>query len=235
MSPFRNKKIKVEETEINAYSEAGYDGNSSKPRLAWDVLRVVFGILLVMAIITAGSVFFVQVNRYRYITNQTAEFNRIAAQVEDDMKNRLNEVNDLFIAERVNDLFMRDDIRIFSYAFWKYELFVNDTAISPTTTELRVNPGDKIYIKETRNKTALPEEFVKVGNLTQGDENDRLSNHFTVSGKSYSVKDNKEGAVSTYTLEDLNNKSGDKFVIVFSVQLQERLGFEKEQLAVFVN
>jgi hypothetical protein len=81
----------------------------------------------------------------------------------------------------------------------------------------------------------LPEEFVKVGNLTQGDENDRLSNHFTVSGKSYSVKDNKEGAVSTYTLEDLNNKTGDKFVIVFSVQLQERLGFEKEQLAVFVN
>lgn len=235
MSPFRNKKTKVEETEINAYSEAGYDGTSSKPKLAWDVIRVVFGVLLVMAIITAGSVFFVQVYRYRYITNQTVEFNRLSAEVEFNLNNNLDEVNDLFIAERVNDLFKRDDIRIFSYGFWKYELFVNDTAISPTTTELRVNPNDKIYIKETRNKTALPEEFIEIGNLTQGDENDRLSNHFTVSGKSFSVKDEKDGLVNTYTLEGLDNMSGDKFVLVFSVQLQERLGFEKEQLAVFVN
>jgi hypothetical protein len=154
MSPFRNKKIKVEETEINAYSEAGYDGNSSKPRLAWDV----FGCLwhfVGYGDNNRSSVFFVQVNRYRYITNQNAEFNRIAAQVEDDMKNRLNEVNDLFIAERVNDLFMRDDIRIFSYAFWKYELFVNDTAISPTTTELRVNPAIK-YTKKHGTKPRCP-------------------------------------------------------------------------------
>lgn len=235
MKPFRNKKAKVEETEINAYSEAGYDGTSSRPKIAWDVIRVVLGVILIIASITAASVFFVQVYRYRYITNQTAEFNRLAAEVEYDLNNNLDEVNDLFIAERVNDLFQRDDIRIFSYGFWKYELFVNDTAIAPTTTELRVNPGDKIYIKETRNKTVLPEEFVEIGNLTQGDENDRLSNHFTVSGKSFSIKDEKDGAVSTYTLEGLDNKSGDKFVLVFSVQLQERLGFEKEQLAVFVN
>lgn len=235
MSPFRNKKPKVEETEVFAYSETGYDNKELKAKLFWDLIRVVLGVLLILGVITAGSIFFVQVYRNHYITNQTAEFNRLAAEVDYNLNNRLDEVNEQFIAERVNDLFKRDDIRIFSYGFWKYELFVNDTAISPTTTELRVNPNDKIYIKETRNKTALPEEFIEIGNLTQGDENDRLSNHFTVSGKSFSVKDEKDGLVNTYTLEGLDNKSGDKFVLVFSVQLQERLGFEKEQLAVFVN
>jgi hypothetical protein len=234
-----NKTDEVKQEGIEKPNEksggTGYgDLALNKKLLHRDILRLVTAILLVLAVIAASAVLFVWVRTYYRTARLTDNYTARAAVVEDDLKNNLAAVNDKFAVERLQTFFEKGDIYVFSYDLWNYEMLVNDVPVAPSTTALTINAADKISIRETLKQTVLPAEFVSVGSLTRGDTNDSLRNHFSLSGKDYKLTENKEGNITSFSVDDIALNSGDIFYIQFSVQLQQRLGFETDKITVTV-
>ena len=228
-------KQSIDITEgANAYSTAGYSDTSNKPLMYKSIKRFILAIVLILCVIFAGSLLFVTIKTYYYTTKQTSGYITKAGEIENDLRKNLAIVNDKYITEELKSVFTKDDIYIFSYNLWSYELFVNKTKIN-STSALSMNVGDKIYIKEKWRKSILPKEFINIGNLTRGDMNDSLTNHFGVSGKTFQIKETKSELQNTYTIEKLSIKKGDTFKIILSGQLSRRLNFTKDVIVVKVN
>ncbi len=218
--------------ESAGYANTKYDIKSRKA-LFKSIRRFILSVVLVLAVIFAGSVLFVTIKTNYYLAKQTDEYNTRSGEIQTDLKSNLEAVNNRYISETIKTVFTQDDIYAFTYNLWSYGLYVNDMKITSTNT-LTINPADKIYIKEICKPSILPDEFVKLGNLTRGDANDSLINHFSLKGKPYIIKTNKKGLVNTYTISGTVFKIGDKFNIVLSDQLARRLDFTRDVIKVIV-
>jgi len=227
-----DKKIEEKNYEGNAYG-AGYKENSHKPRILKSTKRIIFSIVLILSVIFSGSFLFVKTETYFYTKNQTKDFIAKAGEIAEDLKNNLAAKNDQFITENLNTLFTKDDMYVFSYNLWSYGLYINNTKIN-SSSPITINPGDRISIIESRKESSLPPAFISLGNLTRGDVNDSLSNHFAMSKKTYKLVAKTIGLKTTYTVEGLSLKSGETFNILLSVQLETRLGFERDTIVVHV-
>jgi hypothetical protein len=227
-----NKSGKENNAE-NAYSEAGYTATSNKRRLQKSTKRIIACTILLLLVISAGSFLFVITETYYYTKNQTSDFITKAGEIAADLKNNLTAKNEQYITDNLNVLFSKDDIYVFSYKLWSYGLYVNNTKIT-SSAPLSISPGDKISIVETSHKSALPPAFTSIGNLTRGDKNDSLSNHFAINKKTYKLAAKTEGLKTTYTVEGLSLKSGETINILLSVQLETRLGFDRDTIVVHV-
>jgi hypothetical protein len=222
-----------ESSENNAYSEAGYRDNSHRLRMQKSTKRIIASIVLILSVIFAGSFLFVTTETFFYTKNQTSDFISKANEIAADLKNNLAAKNDQFITDNLNTLFSKDDIYVFSYNLWSYGLYVNNTKVT-SSSPLSINPGDTISVVETRQESSLPAAFISLGNLTRGDTNDSLSNHFAISKKTYKLTAKTNGLKTTYTVENLSLKSGETFNILLSVQLESRLGFERDAIVIHV-
>lgn len=227
----------VKENIISEKENAGYGATkydiSSKKSLYKSIRRFVLCVVLILVVIFTGSVLFVTVKTNYYLAKQTDEYNIRADDIKTDLKNNLKAVNDNFIVDAMKTVFTDDDIYVFTYNLWTYDLYVNEKKIT-STDSLEINKDDKIYIKEIQKKSTLPDSFINLGNLTRGDVNDSLKNHFSLKGESYIIKVDKEGLVNTYTLTETTFEPGDKFKIVFSDQFARKLNFDKDVIAVTV-
>ncbi len=214
----------------------GYEGYSDtvrKAKLRKSIIRFVLAVILILAIIAASAVLFVRIKTYYFTSNQTEDYFARAGVIENEINNNLAERNDKFAAERLNAFFKFEDKKDFSSSLWSYTLLVNDVHVDLTTTVLTVKPGDKISIKEALAQTLLPNEFVIVGSLTQGDAGDSVDNHFgfykdAKKMADYRIEEIRDGNNTTYTTEDLALVSGDTFNMLISVQLQEKLGINSD-------
>ena len=211
-----------------------YTDNVQKTSLRKAIIRIAAVTVLLLAVIGAGAVLFVSIYNYDTMANQTDYYFERADSIQNDIVTNLTELNDKFAVERLNTFFTKDEVYSFSYSLWKYELLVNGNPLDVATANLTLSPGDKISIRESLVDTRLPKDFVNIGNLLRGDANDSMKNHFALNGQTYQLVEKKEGFVSTYTVENLELKSGTTFNMLLSVQLQERLGFEKDVIVVTV-
>lgn len=217
----------------SAYNSAGRRKESNKPFMQKSIKRIIMAIVLILAVIFAGSILFVTIKTYYYTTKQTNDYIVKAGEIQEDLKLNLEAVNEQYITEELKTVFSKDDIYVFSYNLWSYGLYINDKKIE-STVPLSVSPGDKIYIKETWKKTVLPAEFINIGSLTRGDVNDNLSNHFALSEKTFNIKQSKTKQTNIYTITGADFKSGDRFNIMLSDQLARRLNFVRNVIAVRV-
>jgi len=236
----RNKlKVDTEEVQNNTpvSNEDGggdYTGNAQKSSLRKSILRLAAATVLILAVIAAGAVLYVSIYNYYTMSKQTDYYFERADSIQNDIVTNLVELNDKFAVERLNNFFAKDEVYSFSYNLWKYELLVNGNPLDVATANLTLKPGDKISIRESLVETILPKDFVNIGNLLRGDPNDSMKNHFALNAQTYQLAEQKEGFVTTYTTENLNLVSGTSFNILLSVQLQERLRFERDVIAVTV-
>jgi len=230
---FSGKKTGKENSEDNPYSDAGYSGASNKPRMHKSTKRIIASIVLILSIIFAGSFLFVTTETYFYTKNQTKDIIAKANETAADIKYNLAAKNNQFITDNLNTLFSKDDIYVFTYNLWSYGLYVNNTKIT-SSSPLSINPGDTISVVEKRQESSLPAAFISLGNLTRGDANDSLSNHFAIDKKTYKLAAKTNGLKTTYTVKDLSLKSGETFNILLSVQLETRLGFDRDTIVVKV-
>lgn len=223
-----SKKNKADRGSIESDS-----ATTVKQQLRRDILRIIAATVLVLASITAGAVLFVSMNTYRSTSKQTDDYFIRAADIENGIKTNLKALNDKFALGRLDSFFSKDDVHSYAYNLWKYELLVNGKPIASTNT-LTIAPGDEIIIKESLEETMLPPEFLAYGNLTRGDVNDSLKNHFSLKGKTYILNEKKEKLTTIYKVEELSIKTGEEFFMFLSVQLQERLDFESDIITVTV-
>ncbi len=210
----------------------GGAATTQKP-LRRSILRIIVAIVLILAVIAAGAILFVSINTYYSTSKQTDDYFSRAAAIENDIKTNLVELNDKFALERLNSFFTKDEVYSFAYNLWQYELMLNDKPV-PSTEALTIAPGDEISIKESLNETMLPPEFLAYGNLTRGDVNDSLKNHFSLNKKTYILKEEKDRLSTIYRVEDLSVEKGESFNLLLSVQLQERLSFERDVVVITV-
>ena len=211
-----------------------YTDNVQKTSLRKAIIRIAAVTVLLLAVIGAGAVLFVSLYNYYTMSNQTDYYFERADSIQNDIVTNLTELNDKFAVERLNTFFTKDEVYSFSYSLWKYELLVNGNPLDVATANLTLSPGDKISIRESLVDTQLPKDFVNIGNLLRGDSNDSMKNHFALNAQTYQLVEKSEGFVNTFTAENLDLKSGTTFNILLSVQLQERLKFERDVIAVTV-
>lgn len=234
---FNDKENEVEQESIasgnNVFSQTDYDDATDKRPLRRIILRIVVAIVLTLAVIATGAILFVSINKYYSTSKQTDDYFSRAGIIENDIKTNLDDLNDKFALRRLDSFFTKDEVYSFAYNLWKYELQVNGKPIASTET-LTIAPGDVISIKESLDETMLPPEFLAYGNLTRGDVNDSLKNHFSLNKKTYVLNAKKERLSTTYTVEDLDATKGESFNLLLSVQLQERLDFERDVIVVTV-
>lgn len=204
-----------------------------KHPLRWSILRIIAAIVLILAVIATGAILFVSINKYYSTSKQTDNYFSKAAAIENDIKTNLPKLNDKFALERLDSFFSKDEVYSFAYNLWQYELQVNGKPI-PSTETLTIAPGDEISIKESLDETMLPPEFLAYGNLTRGDVNDSLKNHFSLNKKTYILNEKKDKLSTIYKVEDLSLEKGESFNLLLSVQLQERLNFERDVIVVTV-
>jgi archaellum component FlaF (FlaF/FlaG flagellin family) len=228
----KNQNETVAENDIDVVS--ANSETVKKPMLHISIIRFVVAVLLVLAVIAAGAVLFVSIKTYFVTSQQTEDYYARADKIQNDISNNLAVMNDKFAVDRLNLFFTKDEVYSFSYSLWKYELLINGTPVEKTTANLTLNPGDTISLRESLVETLLPKDFVNIGNLTRGDANDSIKNHFSLYTQTYQLVEKSEGFVTTYTAENLELKSGTTFNMLFSVQLQERLQFEKDVIVVTV-
>jgi len=221
--------------EGRSLPKADYAVNTDKESLRKSILRIAAVIVLILALIATGAVLFVSIKTYYFTSKQTEDYNQRAAVIQADIKDNLAAVNDKFAVERLNKFFTRDEIYSFAYNLWKYELLLNGAPVGKSASALTIKQGDVISVKEALTETLLPEEFLEAGKLTRGDKNDSLKNHFGLNKKIYDLTEKKEGLTTIYTVENLRLASGERFNLLLSVQLQERLTFDSDVIAVTVN
>lgn len=210
------------------------DETAYKLPLRKSVVRFVMAIVLSLAVIAVGAIVFVGINTYYTTSKQTDDYIKRTEIIETGIKTDLDNLNDKFALEKLNTFFTKDEVYSFAYNLWKYELLLNGKPVASTEETLTISPGDIISIKESVEETMLPRDFLAYGNLTRGDVNDSLKNHFSLSEKKYVLKEKKEKFSTTYTVEDVSFEKGEKFELVLSVYLQERLEFEKDVIPVTV-
>jgi hypothetical protein len=198
------------------------------------IIRIVFASVLILALIAAGAVLFVSIKTYYVTSKQTENYFARAESIQADIKDNLVDLNDKFAVERLNKYFTKDEVYSIVYNLWKYELLINDVPVDKSASAVTIKKGDIISIKETLSETLLPEEFAGIGNLTRGDANDSLKNHFALNKKTYNLTGQKEGLTTVYTVNDLQLSSAESFNMLLSVQLQERLGFVTDVIVVTV-
>lgn len=238
MRDIENIKKNVAEQE-NMEPDSGIfpqtDDNEAvdKHPLRWSILRIIAAIVLILAVIATGAILFVSINKYYSTSKQTDNYFSKAAAIENDIKTNLPKLNDKFALERLDSFFSKDEVYSFAYNLWQYELQVNGKPI-PSTETLTIAPGDEISIKESLDETMLPPEFLAYGNLTRGDVNDSLKNHFSLNKKTYILNEKKDKLSTIYKVEDLSLEKGESFNLLLSVQLQERLNFERDVIVVTV-
>lgn len=211
-----------------------YTDNVQKTSLRKAIIRIAAVTVLLLAVIGAGAVLFVSIYNYYTMSNQTDYYFERADSIQNDIVTNLTELNDKFAVERLNTFFTKDEVYSFSYSLWKYELLVNGNPLDVATANLTLSPGDKISIRESLVDTRLPKDFVNIGNLLRGDSNDSMKNHFALNAQTYQLVEKSEGFITTYTTENLNLVSGTTFNMLLSVQLQERLKFERDVIVVTV-
>jgi len=231
------KKETIDNIDTGGTDDTGggdYTNNTGKMLLRKSILRIAVVTVLILAVIAAGSVLFVSIYNYYNTSRQTDYYFERADSIDNDIINNLAVLNDKFAVDRLNSFFTKDEVYSFSYNLWKYELLVNGNPLDVATANLTLSPGDKISIRESLVDTRLPKDFVNIGNLLRGDANDSMKNHFALNGQTYQLVENSEGYVTAYTAENLELKSGTTFNILLSVQLQERLRFEKDVIVVNV-
>lgn len=210
------------------------DDVTDRQPLRRTILRIIVAIVLILAVIATGAILFVSINTYYSTSKQTEDYFSRAGIIENDIKTNLDALNDKFALGRLDSFFTKDEVYSFAYNLWQYELLVNDKPIASTET-LTIAPGDVISIKESLDQTMLPSEFLAYGNLTRGDVNDSLKNHFSLNKKTYILSAKKDGLSTIYTVEDLSVAKKETFNMLLSVQLQERLDFERDVIVVTVS
>lgn len=209
------------------YSYGTYDTKYKQVDFRKSNRRIIAAFLMIVLFIVLASVLFVRIGSTYYKSKQTGDYQDRTASITKDLKYNLDAINDKFTTNRLKILFSPDDILIFSYNIWTYELYVNNTQIK-TTSEITISPNDKIYIKEIQKETALPKSFVDAGRLTRGDANDSIINHFSLSTKGYKIVNTKNGLVNIYTIENANLQSGKTILLSLSDQLAKRLMFNRD-------
>ncbi len=227
--------VEQESVEIstNALFQSENDEAPEKQPLRKTILRIVVAVVLILAVITTAAILFVSINRYYSTSKQTEDYFKRADVIENDIKTNLDVLNDKFALARLDSFFTKDEVYSFAYNLWKYELLINNQPVASTET-LTIAPGDVISIKESLDETMLPSEFLAYGNLTRGDVNDSLKNHFSLNKKTYILNAKQEGLSTVYTVEDLSVTKGEEINLLLSVQLQERLDFERDVIVVTV-
>ena len=211
-----------------------YTDNVQKTSLRKAIIRIAAVTVLLLAVIGAGAVLFVSIYNYYTMSNQTDYYFERADSIQNDIVNNIEVLNDKFAVERLNNFFTKDEVYSFSYNLWQYELLVNGNPLDIATASLTLSPGDIISIRESIVDTQLPKDFVNIGNLLRGDANDSMKNHFALNAQTYQLVEKSEGLITTYTTENLNLVSGTTFNMLLSVQLQERLKFERDVIVVTV-
>ncbi|HZK38623.1 MAG TPA: hypothetical protein VFD23_00545 [Clostridia bacterium] len=215
------------------FPQTGAGETVDKQPLRWSILRIIAAIVLTLAVIATAAILFVSIKTYYSTSKQTDGYFARAATIENDIKTNLPRLNDKFALERLDSFFTKDEVYSFAYNLWQYELQLNGKAI-PSTETLTIAPGDELSIKESLDETMLPPEFLAYGNLTRGDVNDSLKNHFSLNKKTYILNEKKDKLSTIYKVEDLSLEKGESFNLLLSVQLQERLDFERDVIVVTV-
>ena len=222
------------ESGTGVFARVDNDDVTDNQPLRRTILRIIVAIVLILAVIATGAILFVSINTYYSTSKQTEDYFSRAGIIENDIKTNLDALNDKFALGRLDSFFTKDEVYSFAYNLWQYELLVNDKPIASTET-LTIAPGDVISIKESLDQTMLPSEFLAYGNLTRGDVNDSLKNHFSLNKKTYILSAKKDGLSTIYTVEDLSVAKKETFNMLLSVQLQERLDFERDVIVVTVS
>ncbi len=232
-----NGEVKAVIPDIGANGGGDYSDDTRKKKMRKSIIRVAAATVLILAVIGAGAVLVVSIYNYYNMSNQTDYYFERADSIQNDIVNNLPALNDKFAVERLNTFFTRDEVYSFAYNLWKYELLINGNPVDKTAANLTLKPGDKIAIRESLTETLLPKDFVSAGNLTRGDENDSMKNHFGFGPDklAYQLTETKDGFVTTYTADNLELKSGMTFNILFSFALEERLAFGRDVMAVKVS
>lgn len=221
------------EPGTDVFARVDNDDVTDNQPLRRTILRIIVAIVLILAVIATGAILFVSINTYYSTSKQTDNYFSRAAAIENDIKTNLPKLNDKFALERLDSFFTKDEVYSFAYNLWQYELQLNGKPI-PSTETLTIAPGDELSIKESLDETMLPPEFLAYGNLTRGDVNDSLKNHFSLNKKTYILNEKKDKLTTIYEVEDLSLEKGESFNLLLSVQLQERLDFERDVIVVTV-
>ena len=232
-----NGEDKIDIIDTGESDGGDYSDNTRKKKLRKSIIRVAAATVLILAVIGAGAVLVVSIYNHYTMSNQTDYYYQSADDIQNDIVNNLPVFNDKFAVERLNTFFTKDEVYSFAYNLWQYELLINGTPVDKTTEKLTLKPGDIIAIRETLAETLLPKDFVSIGNLTRGDENDSMKNHFGFGPDKleYQLTETKDGFVTTYTADNLELKSGMTFNILFSFALEERLAFGRDVMEVTVS
>lgn len=225
------------ESGTGVFARVDNDDVTDNQPLRRTILRIIVAIVLILAVIATGAILFVSINTYYSTSKQTEDYFERAGIIENDIKTNLDALNEKFALGRLDSFFAKDEIYSYAYNLWKYELLLNGQPIELKPT-LTISPNDEISLKESLDETMLPQEFLAYGNLTRGDVNDSLKNHFSLNATkgeakiTYILTSKKDRLSTIYTVEDLSLEKGKNFYLLFSVQLQERLNFEGEGVIV---
>lgn len=168
----------------------------------------------------------IQSLRLSIYTNKNTELSKKVLIVENDLKNNMGVINEEFIITKFNKIFSQNDVYAFTYDFWSYQLFINDSIVKAEKNDVLLKDGKlKITVAEIQRETSLPKSFVIKGNLTMGDENDSIFNHFNIQDGRFEEKMNKEGLRNIYVLEK-DCKQGEVIHLKLSEQLAKRLNLD---------
>ena len=229
------EKKDIIDTGVNGGGD--YTDNARKASLRKSIVRIAAATVLILAVIGAGAVLVVSIYNHYTMSNQTDYYYEKAGSIQNDIVNNLPVFNDKFAVERLNTFFTKDEVYSFAYNLWQYDLLINGNPVDKATANLTLKPGDKIAVRESLTQTLLPKDFVSAGNLTRGDANDSMKNHFGFGPDklTYQLTETKDGFVTTYTADNLELKSGTTFNILFSFALEERLAFDRDVMVVNVS
>lgn len=193
-------------------------------RLAIICAVILFFILTIFSL-------FIKIDQYNKTLKQKTSYITGSLKIQNDIRNNLNSNNDKFTEERLKKIFSKNDLYIYTYNLWKYELYINDTLIK-NTKSLSIKSTDKILIKETQKESSLPTAMIENGRLTRGDKKDKLANHISISERTYIFNVKEEGLVTSYLVEKGDFKKGELITLVFSDQLTQRLNFHKKEITI---
>lgn len=228
------KSSNIKENLAETSYDNDYSSDKSRLALSLSILRFALIVALAIGAITSMIFVFVSIKTNDRTVELAADFRIRTENVYYDLANNLEIKNEEFASERLFMFFSRDEVYAITNNLWKYELLLNDSLVDVDASALTISPGDTFSIRETTGETLLPSGFLNVGKLTRGDEKDRVQNHFGLNKKMYSLTEKREGHTTLYTTEGLELNSGEKFNLLISVQLQERLGFERDVIEVTV-
>lgn len=163
-------------------------------------------------------------------------------ELEYDFANRMDELNDEYVAERILKILNQSDLYIYTNSLWKYTFTVNDAEIKDFDVKVKGKDGTvTVVLTEERTENTLPMQIINIGKFTRGDAQDKVERHLSVNnGPSSSsplvdMKEEGDNYLKKYIFTIDNVKSGDKFLITISDQLGERIGLPFNEITLTVS